>query len=372
MGDGDLNEKYRFLILGGTGFTGRHLVDFLLKSNVASKIRVVDKVPPQMAWLNSAHKEVYEHPAVEFKSANLINPASCKAAFELPDGPFDFVINLAAETKINLPDCVYEEGILKLSRNCVKEAHEHHPKRYIELSTGHMYADGKKPSQENSSLDPWTVTAQLKLAVEQDLREMKDLDYVILRPAIVYGIADKHGIVPRILVGAVYKHLKETMKLLWTKDLKMNTVHVSDLCRAIWHLCLHGKSGEIYNVVDCGETTQGSVTDIISERFSISHGYWGTAASLLAKADMQSVVEQINEKHLSPWAEACLKDNITNTPLSPYLCQELLFDRNLSLDGSKLASTGFTCLVPEITKERISEIIDDYVEMGLFPRSLLL
>lgn len=194
MGDGDRNEKYRFLILGGTGFIGRHLVDYLLKSNVASKIRVVDKVPPQMAWLNNTHKEVYEHPAVEFKSANLINPASCKAAFELPEGSFDFVINLAAETKINLPDCVYEEGILKLSRNCAREALEHHPKRYIELSTGHMYAEGKKPSREHFPLEPWTIAAQLKLAVEQDLGEMKDLDYVILRPAIVYGIADKHGI----------------------------------------------------------------------------------------------------------------------------------------------------------------------------------
>ncbi|KAH7945467.1 hypothetical protein HPB49_011178 [Dermacentor silvarum] len=295
MGD----QKHRFLILGGTGFVGRHLVDHLLKSDVASKIRVVDKVPPQMAWLNSAHKELYENPTVEFKSANLINPASCKAAFEDPEGPYDFVINLAAETKINLPDC--------------------------------------KPAQEHFPLEPWTVTAQLKLAVEEDLQEMKDLDYVILRPAIVYGVADKHGIVPRILVGAVYKHLKETMKLLWTKDLKMDTVHVLDLCRAIWHVCLHGKSGDVYNVVDQGHTTQGKVTEIISERFSISHSYWGTAASLIAKTDMESTVEQVNEKHLSPWAEACLKDNITNTPLSPYLCQ----------------------------------IVEDYVEMGLFPRSLL-
>lgn len=368
MGD----QKHRFLILGGTGFVGRHLVDHLLKSDVASKIRVVDKVPPQMAWLNSAHKALYENPAVEFKSANLINPASCKAAFEDPEGPYDFVINLAAETKINLPECVYEEGILKLSRNCAREALAHHPKRYIEISSGHIYSEGKKPAQENSSLEPWTVTAQLKRAVEEDLKEMKDLDYVILRPAIVYGVADKHGIVPRILVGAVYKHLKETMKLLWTKDLRMDTVHVSDLCRAIWHVCLHGKSGDIYNVVDQGNTTQGKVTEIISERFSINHSYWGTAASLLAKADMQSAVEQVNEKHLAPWAEACVKDNISNTPLSPYLCQELLTDRNLCLDGSKLVGTGFKYLVPEMTKERINEIVEDYVEMNLFPRSLLL
>ncbi|KAH8023428.1 hypothetical protein HPB51_014543 [Rhipicephalus microplus] len=202
-------------------------------------------------------------------------------AFEDPEGPYDFVINLAAETKINLPECVYEEGILKLSRNCAKEALAHHPKRYIEISSGHMYAEGKKPAQENSSLDPWTITAQLKRAVEEDLKEMKDLDYVILRPAIVYGVADKHGIVPRILVGAVYKHLKETMKLLWTKDLKMDTVHVSDLCRAIWHVCLHGKSGDIYNVVDQGNTKYYSVA--ARESVATTHVFVDTAVLFLIR-----------------------------------------------------------------------------------------
>lgn len=45
-------------------------------------------------------------------------------------------------------------------------------------------------------------------------------------------------------------------QLLWTKDLKMNTVHVSDLCSAVWHVCLHGKAREVYNVVDPGDTSK--------------------------------------------------------------------------------------------------------------------
>ncbi|KAH9490689.1 hypothetical protein Btru_032799 [Bulinus truncatus] len=43
------------LILGGTGFIGRNLVDYLVRNSLAKKIRVVDKVPPQMAWLNPRH-----------------------------------------------------------------------------------------------------------------------------------------------------------------------------------------------------------------------------------------------------------------------------------------------------------------------------
>jgi len=44
---------------------------------------------------------------VEFKHANLINPASVAKVFNLDDGEeFDYVINLAAETKYGQSDKV--------------------------------------------------------------------------------------------------------------------------------------------------------------------------------------------------------------------------------------------------------------------------
>ena len=36
---------------------------------------------------------------------------------------------------------------------------------------------------------------------------------------------------------------------------------------------------------------------------------------------MASTVEDSNEKHLTPWSEACERDGIHTTPLSPYLDQ---------------------------------------------------
>jgi hypothetical protein len=41
---------------------------------------------------------------------------------------------------------------------------------------------------------------------------------------------------PRIVIAALYKHLNEKMKLLWTPTMKMNTVHVSDVVAAMWKL----------------------------------------------------------------------------------------------------------------------------------------
>lgn len=57
----------------GCGFIGRNFVSYLIKNDLVSAIRVVDKVPPQVAWLNKIHKEAFNSTIVEYKSANLIN-----------------------------------------------------------------------------------------------------------------------------------------------------------------------------------------------------------------------------------------------------------------------------------------------------------
>lgn len=42
---------------------------------------------------------------------------------------------------------------------------------------------------------------------------------------------------------------------------------------------------------------------------------------LFLQLNMSDIVDESNEKHLEPWSEACQRDNIENTPLSPYLDQ---------------------------------------------------
>jgi len=31
------------------------------------------------------------------------------------------------------------------------------------------------------------------------------------------------------------------------------------------------------------------------------------------------MVEEVNEKHMGPWGEACQCDGVSNTPLTPYI-----------------------------------------------------
>lgn len=63
-------------VFPGCGFIGRNLVEYLIENELVSYLRLVDKVPPQVAWLNPKHQKIFEHPLIEFRSANLINPGN--------------------------------------------------------------------------------------------------------------------------------------------------------------------------------------------------------------------------------------------------------------------------------------------------------
>ncbi len=71
---------------------------------------------------------------------------------------------------------------------------------------------------------------------------------------------------------------------------------------------------------------------------------------------MAGATEECNEKHLTPWSQACSRDGIFNTPLSPYLDRELLYNNHLRIDGSKIESSGFSYHVPKPTRELLQEV----------------
>ncbi|KAM3956290.1 uncharacterized protein ACR2FA_009740 [Aphomia sociella] len=366
------NSKPRVAVLGGCGFIGRNLVDYLISNDLVSGVRAVDKTPPQLAFLNPAHTKVFEDPRVEYKSANLINPASCAAALDPGSGePWALVVNCAGETRVGQTEAVYSEGIYTLSCNVAKQCVKLKV-RLIEISSGHM-SSKDKPHKESDPVNPWTVEGVMKAKVEQELKSLEpELKYTIIRPAIVYGIGDRRSLTPRLLYGGIYKHLGETMKLLWTSELKMHTVHVRDVCRAVWTLARRGDAvHQVYNVVDEAGSTQGSLADLISEIFKINHDYYGTAISTLAKTDITSVAEEANDKHLTAWADICRKYELQHSPLEPSAGADSLSNKSLCLDGTKLRAI-VAPEVPAPTAENLLQVLEDYASMNLFPKDLLL
>jgi len=278
-------------------------------------------------------------------------------------------VNLAGETKYSQTDDVYKENVVEIARVCSAAAKASGVKRWIEVSTAQVYDAGKKPSSESDKIKPWTAMAVAKKAAE-DAVSASGMDHIILRPAIVYGPGDISGLTPRLIAAAIYKKSGEKMEFLWDKDLTINTVHVDDVVRAIWFATSTGSSGAIYNLVDTAASNQGSIGDLLEKLFGIKVTFFGTLKSKAATAvAMKTVAEVANEKHLGPWSELCKENGITNTPLTPYLDEELLYNNALSVDGTKITTDlKFQYSVPAPTVDNLRDTVNYFVKRGYFPK----
>lgn len=361
------------LVLGATGFIGRNLVHFLVDHPDVVSIRATDKVLPQTANLYPPHKAAFESDKVTFKQANLAREASAKErGFALEEGnAYDYVFNCAGETKLGQNNTVYQEKITDLTVVCAKIAAECGAK-FIDISSARCYDAGSKASDETSKIKPWTVIAKHKVEAEKQLEQIPDLKYTIVRPATVYGHGDYTGITPRLVIGAVYKELNETMTMLWTEKIAFNTVHVKDVVRALWHVRECEENGAIYNVVDEAGTTVGDINKSVEEIFGIKTQFMGSLKSTAATTlGMKSVTNHVNAKHLQPWGDITQREEILNTPLNPYLDQELLYNNNVKINGNKLKNTGFALEVPKFETSALREILQAYVDIQMFPGSSL-
>jgi hypothetical protein len=202
-----------------------------------------------------------------------------------------------------------------------------------------------------------------------------------MRLAHVYGDYDSKFVAAALTLARVYQHINHVMKFLWTKDLRVNTVHVDDVTRSLWEVAewfAKGKKGwdakefgetPLFNVVDKGNTCQGTIAEIISQVFKIETGFHGTLISTFAKLNLDSVVDDINDDSLQPWADLLADAKITRPgPLTPFMEKELLKDTDLSLDGSRLEKLlDFTYDKPNITKEEVEKIIESYKRMNWWP-----
>lgn len=276
---------------------------------------------------------------------------------------------------------MYKARSLALSLAVGKEAAKRNVKVFVELSTGMVYKPDSVPRKEDAKTKPWLKLAEYKLQAEQELAKIPGLNLVIIRLAHVYGDYASKFIATALSLARVWQHLHEEMKWLWTKDLRVNTVHIQDCSRALWSVAewyANGKqnwddkaygSTPMFNVVDKGNTSQGTMAEIIGDIFKIETGFQGSLISTFARLNLDSVVDDVNDEVLGPWAELLEDANITRPgPLNPFMEKELLKDTDLSMDGSRFEKiVGFEYEKPKITKEEVENIIESYKRMNWWP-----
>lgn len=299
------------------------------------------------------------------------------------------MINCGGETRHSQPDDVYEARSCGLSLTLGKEVAKRGIPALIECSTAHVYKSGSSPRKENDKLSPWHKLAKWKLKAAEELLSFPGLQYCAIRLPHVYGEYNPGYFAMGICLARVHLELKQDLQLLYTKDVKVNTLHVKDAASALWTAAEWRaskgkleKSDEsvpelfkdphkqvVFNVVDHNDTRQEHVAKALSEVFGLKVTFTGTLISQLAKMNLDDVVDEMNEVSLQTWAELVEKSDIKRPgPISPFLELDVLKDQDMSIDGSLFEkTTGWKPKYECLDADSIREMVESYKRMGWWP-----
>ncbi|KAL9125571.1 MAG: hypothetical protein Q9217_005236, partial [Psora testacea] len=373
-------------------YIGRFLALHIHTHSLASEVRLVDKVLPQLARLPTEFSEACHQS--KFMQADASRPQSLDRIFTPTIAQhYSYVFNCGGETRYSQDPSVYNLRNTQLSTNLAEYCAKQNPKTtLIEFSTGMIY---KPPASstitsggctETAPLKPWLKIAKAKLAAEEALAKLaqdQGLRHATLRLGHVYGPYDVGFLARGLCLARVYQSLGQEMKWLWSKELRIHTVHVDDVCTAAWAAAawvadaknIPTKSttaaDRAFNIADDGDTSQQTLADLIHEIFNIETGFQGSLISQFAKLNLDSVVDDVNEDILQPWADLIKSkglDGGQGSPLSPFMEKELIKDCDLALNNAKAKKElAWQVQKPELTADAIRQVIESYEKMRWWP-----
>jgi UDP-glucose 4-epimerase len=250
----DLGGK-RFLVTGGSGFIGSHVVDRLLERG-AREVVVFDKVVRRENLAQAGD-------AVTVVEGDVTDARVVREATRGVDGVFHMAV-LPLGPSVENPQLAHEVNVGG-SLNVFEAAREAGVEKVVYSSASSVYGDTEETTDESHPLNTRTMYGATKLAGELYLRAFNDaygLPYVTLRYMNVYGPRQEGGLVMavtrRLLAG-------EAPTLQGDGSQSFDFVHVRDVADANVHAMASDVSDETFNVGSGGEASVREVAEKLIE-----------------------------------------------------------------------------------------------------------
>jgi len=230
-----------FLVTGGAGFIGRHIVEELVKQK--HRVKIIDDLS---AGKKESIKEALEK--IKFVKGSITNLQLLKKELK----GIDIVIHEAA--LISVPESFkspasYYRVNVNGTFNVLEAARINNVKRVVFASSSSVYGDSKIPQKEAIEPKPKSPYAFTKLIGENYCRlyhKVYGLDAVILRYFNVYGPRQHNNAVSDFI-----RRVKNDKQPIIYGDGKQTRdfVHVSDVVKATVKACISKNlAGKIFNV----------------------------------------------------------------------------------------------------------------------------
>ena len=235
----------KFLITGGAGFIGKHLIVELLRDD--HNITIFDN-------FSSSSKNDVVH--LLENGVNLVTGDILDYDLLLKSmSNYDFVIHLAAQTSVEQsivdPETTIDinvEGTVNVLKSCVKT----NVKGLISTSTAAVYGSSPTPISETSQPNPISSYGASKLVTEYNLQAFSrffGLNCISLRLFNVYGNGQSTD------AGVIRKFLKNIsekipLEIFGDGTQTRDFVHISDVIQASYCAIrnIEAKRGKVYNI----------------------------------------------------------------------------------------------------------------------------
>ena len=241
----------RFLVTGGSGFIGSHVVDALVGAG-AEEVLVLD------AELRRESLDAAEASGrVRAEQGDVRERDAVRAAVEGVDGVFHMAV-LPLGACVEDPRLCHDVNVGG-TLNVLEAAHDAGVKKLVFSSASSVYGDTDETMDESHPLNARTMYGASKVAGEFYVRAFNDtygLDYVTLRYMNVYGPRQAGGLVVavtrRLLAG-------EAPVLAGDGSQSFDFVHVADVADANLHAMASDVSDDAFNV---GSGTEATVREV--------------------------------------------------------------------------------------------------------------
>lgn len=249
----------KFLVTGGAGFIGGHLVQELLKNN--HEVHVVDD---ESALASDSFNWFEECKNYKF---SILEKEKLETIFK---NGIDYVFHLAAETKIQLalenPSKCFDVNI-NGTLNILELSKKYNVKRVILASTSAIYGMNTSPNTETQEPDILNPYSSSKLCGEilcKTYTNVYGLETVSFRFFNVYGerMPNKGFYAPVIAVFKKQKNNNETLTITGDGEQRRDFIYVGDVVSGLIAGAFSNDKNILGNVYNLGSGTNFSINDI--------------------------------------------------------------------------------------------------------------
>ncbi|MGC9209814.1 MAG: NAD-dependent epimerase/dehydratase family protein [Acidilobus sp.] len=252
----------RFVVTGGAGFIGSHLVELLLKEG-HSVVVVDDLSTGRLEFL----KGVMGDPNLRFIRGDLRDPQVASEAIKGSDAVFHLAANPEVRIGAQDPASIYEQNV-RVTFNVLEAMRVHGVKVIGFASSSTVYGEARvMPTPEDyAPLEPISVYGASKLAGEAMVSGYAHTfgwTAVSFRLANVVGLRSTHGVIYDFIQKL--RRNPAELEVLGDGTQSKSYIHVSDAVRAMYHLLSESvRRGVTYEVFNVGSEDRVSVLEIAS------------------------------------------------------------------------------------------------------------